>query len=83
MQFASAANYLFTHLHFGPTWRPFESGKTVSCKTWNLEYGILESWNPGILESWNPGMLSYNRKIYYYQDIIIILMQHIVVHAII
>ena len=23
----------------------------VSCKTWNLESGILESWNPGILES--------------------------------
>jgi hypothetical protein len=46
-----------------------------------MESGILESWNPGILESWNPGILSYNRKIYYYQDII--LMQHIVVHAII
>ena len=42
---------------------------------WNL--GILESWNPGILESWNPGILSYNRRICY-QDIIIILMQHIV-----
>jgi hypothetical protein len=55
-------------------------------ESWNL--GILESWNPGIwnlgiLESWNPGILSYNRKICYYQDIIIILMQHIVVHAII
>ena len=25
----------------------------VSCKTWNLESGILESWNLGILESWN------------------------------
>jgi hypothetical protein len=50
----------------------------VSCKTWNLESGILESWNPGILESWNPGILSYNRRICYYQDIIIILIQHIV-----
>jgi hypothetical protein len=29
----------------------------VSCKTWNLESGILESWNLGILESWNPGIL--------------------------
>ena len=29
----------------------------VSCKTWNLESGILESWNPGILESWNLGIL--------------------------
>ena len=35
----------------------------------------------GILESWNPGILSYNRRICYYQDIIIILMQHIVLHA--
>ena len=32
----------------------------------------------GILESWNLGILSYNRRICYYQDIIIILMQHIV-----
>jgi hypothetical protein len=39
----------------------------VSCKTWNLE-----SWNLGILESWNPGILSYNRRICYYRDIIII-----------
>ena len=23
----------------------------VSCKTWNLEFGILESWNLGIMES--------------------------------
>ena len=50
-------------------------------ESWNP--GILESWNPGILESWNLGIVSYNRKICYYQDIIIILMQHIVVHAII
>jgi hypothetical protein len=55
--------------------------QTVSCKTWNP--GILESWNLGILESWNPGILSYNRRICYYQDIIIILMQHIVLYAII
>jgi hypothetical protein len=30
------------------------------------------------MESWNPGILSYNRRICYYRDIIIILMQHIV-----
>ena len=29
----------------------------VSCKTWNLEFGILESWNLGIMESWNHGIL--------------------------
>ena len=23
---------------------------TVSCKTWNLEFGILESWNLGIMD---------------------------------
>ena len=50
-------------------------------ESWNL--GILESWNLGILESWNPGILSYNRRICYDRDIIIILMQHIVLHAII
>ena len=34
-----------------------------------MESGI---WNLGILESWNLGILSNNRKICYYQDIIII-----------
>ena len=56
-------------------------------ESWNL--GILESWNLGILESWNLGILeSYHITAEYviieillYRDII--LMQHIVLHAII